>query len=78
MTGNRIEVTGKPGERWPSSFAILIGGNLNVDAVRIENNQIVKRGKGWGLGISGDNLSIKGNRFRFEVHEGSILPAPWS
>jgi hypothetical protein len=74
VTGNRIDVTGKPGKRWPSSWAMLIGGNLNVDAVRIEDNQVVKRGKGWGLGISGDNLSIKGNRFRFEVHEGEYPP----
>jgi hypothetical protein len=74
LTGNRIDVTGKPGARWPSSFAILIGGNLNVDTVRIENNQVLKRGKGWGLGISGDNLRIKGNRFRFEVQEGEYTP----
>lgn len=74
VTGNRINVTGKPGEKWPSSWAILIGGNLNVDAVRIEDNQIVKSGKGWGLGISGNNLNIKGNRFRFEEQDGAYPP----
>lgn len=74
VKGNRIDVTGTPGPRWPSSFAILICGNLMVDAVRIEDNQVVKRGKGWGLGISGENLRITGNRFRFEVHEGAYPP----
>jgi hypothetical protein len=74
VSGNRIDVTGTPGQRWPSSFAILICGNLGVDAVRIENNDITKRGKGWGLGISGDNLRITGNRIRFEIHEGQYPP----
>jgi hypothetical protein len=74
VKGNRIDVTGTPGPRWPSSFAILICGNLNVDAVRIEDNQVVKRGKGWGLGISGENLRITGNRFRFEIHKGEYPP----
>jgi hypothetical protein len=71
---NRIDVTGTPGPRWPSSFAILICGNLNVDAVRIEDNHIIKRGKGWGLGISGENLRITRNRFRFEKHQGEYPP----
>lgn len=74
VKGNRIDVTGTPGPRWPSSFAILICGNLNVAAVRIEDNQVIKRGKGWGLGISGENLGITGNRFRFEVHQGEYPP----
>ena len=74
VTGNRIDVTGTPGQKWPSSFAVLICGNLGVDAVLIENNDITKRGKGWGLGISGDNLKITGNRFRFEIHNGEYPP----
>jgi hypothetical protein len=74
VKGNRIDVTGTPGPRWPSSFAILICGNLNVDAVRIEDNHIVKRGKGWGLGISGENLRITKNHFRFDVHQGEFTP----
>lgn len=74
VTGNRIDVTGTPGQRWPSSVAVLICGNLNVDAVRIENNHITKRGKGWGIGISGENFNITGNTFRFEVHEGKYPP----
>jgi hypothetical protein len=74
VTGNRIDVTGTPGQRWPSSFAVLICGNLGVDAVLIENNDITKRGKGWGLGISGENLKITGNKFRFEIHNGEYPP----
>jgi hypothetical protein len=74
VAGNRIDVTGTPGERWPSSWAILVGGNLNVDTVRIENNHVVKRGKGWGLGISGDKLKVTGNRFRFDLHQGEYPP----
>lgn len=70
VTGNRIDVTGTPGQRWPSSFAILICGNLGVDAVLIENNEVTKRGKGWGVGISGEKFKISGNRFRFEIHNG--------
>ncbi|MEW6206936.1 MAG: hypothetical protein AB1631_01115, partial [Acidobacteriota bacterium] len=74
VTGNRIDVTGTPGQRWPSSYAILICGNLRVDAVIIENNDITKRGKGWGLGISGENFKIAGNRFRFEAHNNEYPP----
>lgn len=74
VAGNRIDVTGTPGQKWPSSFAILICGNLGVDAVLIENNDVTKRGKGWGLGISGENLKISGNRFRFEIHNGEYPP----
>jgi hypothetical protein len=74
VTGNRIDVTGTPGQRWPSSFAILICGNLGVDAVLIENNDVTKRGKGWGLGISGENFKISGNRIRFEIHNGEYPP----
>jgi hypothetical protein len=74
VSGNRIDITGTPGQRWPSSYAVLICGNLGVDAVIIENNDITKRGKGWGLGISGDNFRITGNRFRFESHNDEYPP----
>lgn len=74
VSGNRIDVTGAPGQRWPSSYAILICGNLGADEVLIENNEITKRGKGWGLGISGENFKITGNRFRFEMHNGEYPP----
>ena len=74
VTGNRIDVTGTPGQRWPSSFAILICGNLGVDAVLIENNEVTKRGKGWGVGVSGEKFKISGNRFRFEIHNGEYPP----
>lgn len=74
VAGNRIDVTGTPGERWGGSWAILICGNLNVDAVRIENNDVTKRGEGWGIGLSGDNMRITGNTFRFEEHNGKFTP----
>ncbi|MCH8204534.1 MAG: hypothetical protein IID09_05185, partial [Candidatus Hydrogenedentes bacterium] len=72
VANNRIDVTGTPGPRWGGSWAILICGNLNVDKVRIENNDITKRGEGWGIGLSGANMHITGNTFRFEEHEGKL------
>ncbi len=74
VSGNRIDVTGTPGRRWPSSFAMLICGNLGADEVLVENNEVTKRGKGWGLGISGEHFRIIGNRFRFEEHNGEYPP----
>jgi hypothetical protein len=74
VTGNRVDVTGTPGQVWPSSFAILICGNLNVDKVRVENNHVTKRGKGWGVGLSGENFNITGNTFRFDEHDGAYPP----
>ena len=72
VANNRIDVTGTPGPRWGGSWAILICGNLNVDAVRIENNHVTKRGEGWAMGLSGENMSITGNTFRFEEHNGKF------
>jgi hypothetical protein len=74
VTGNKVDVTGTPGQVWPSSFAILICGNLNVDQVRVEDNHVTKRGKGWGMGLSGANFNIAGNTFRFEEHDGAYPP----
>ena len=74
VANNRIDVTGTPGPRWGGSWAILICGNLNVDKVRIENNDITKRGEGWGIGLSGANMHITGNTFRFEEHKGKLTP----
>ena len=74
VADNRIDVTGTPGPRWGGSWAILIAGNLNVDEVRIENNDVTKRGEGWGLGLSGANMRITGNTFRFEEHNGKLTP----
>ena len=70
VANNRIDVTGTPGQRWGGSWAILIAGNLNVDEVRIENNDVTKRGEGWGIGLSGANMRITGNTFSFEEHNG--------
>ena len=72
VADNRIDVTGTPGPRWGGSWAILICGNLNVDRVRIENNDVTKRGKGWGIGLSGANMHVTGNKFRFEEHAGKL------
>lgn len=74
VTGNRLVSTGQPGEVWPSSFAILICGNLNVDKVIVSNNHITKSGKGWGMGISGENFDISDNTFKF-VKDDSGYPA---
>ena len=74
MDVNNIEITANPGQRWPSSCAILVAGNLNADAVRIEGNQITTRGKGWAFGISGDNMNIAGNRVVFEEYNGHYPP----
>lgn len=74
VSGNRIDVTSNPGQRWPSSFAILVAGNLGADAVRIEGNYITTRGKGLAFGLSGDKLNIAGNRIRFEEHNGEYPP----
>ncbi len=74
VANNRIDVTGTPGARWGGSWAILICGNLNVDRVLIENNDVTKRGKGWGMGLSGANMHITGNTFRFEEHNGKLTP----
>ncbi|HVR29457.1 MAG TPA: hypothetical protein VMS86_07970, partial [Thermoanaerobaculia bacterium] len=71
VTGNRIDVTQQPGERWPSTFAILIAGNRGADAVRIEDNHLTVRGKGYAFGLSGERLRIAGNTVRFERFEGS-------
>jgi len=72
VANNKIDVTGTPGPRWGGSWAILVAGNLNVDKVRIENNDVTKRGEGWGVGLSGDNFNITGNTFRFEEHNGKL------
>ena len=74
VTGNRINITSTPGRIWPSSWAILVAGNLNVDKVIIADNDITTRGKGWGLGLSGDNMQITGNTIRFEEHNGAYPP----
>lgn len=71
VTGNTIDVTQQPGERWPSTVAILVAGNLGAEAVHIENNELVVRGPGYAFGVSGDRLRIAGNRVRFEEFEGS-------
>lgn len=73
VADNTIDVTGTPGPRWGGSWAILIAGNLNVDKVRIEDNDVTKRGEGWGIGLSGANFSITGNTFRFEEHNGKLV-----
>ena len=70
VTGNRIDVTQTPGRRWPSTFAILIAGNLGAEAVRIEDNDLTVRGKGFAFGLSGERFNITGNTIRFEEHEG--------
>ena len=74
VTGNRINITSTPGRVWPSSWAILVAGNLNVDKVIIADNDITTRGKGWGIGLSGDNMQITGNTIRFEEHNGAYPP----
>ena len=74
VANNRIDVTGTPGPRWGGSWAILICGNLNVDRVLIENNDVTKRGVGWGIGLSGANMRVTGNTFRFEEHAGKLTP----
>ena len=72
VANNRIDVTGTPGPRWGGSWAILICGNLNVDRVLIKDNDVTKRGKGWGMGLSGANMHITGNTFRFEEHQQKL------
>jgi len=74
VSGNRIDVSGTHGPRWTGSFAILIAGNLNVDKVRIENNDVTKRGIGWGLCLTGSNIYVAGNTFRFEELDGELTP----
>jgi hypothetical protein len=69
VTGNRIAVTQQPGERWPSTFGILVAGNRGADAVRIENNDLDVRGKGWAFGLSGERLHVARNRIKL----GSFL-----
>ena len=71
VAGNRIDVTQQPGERWPSTFAILVAGNQGADAVRIEDNDLRVRGKGYAFGLSGDRLSVARNRVRFESYQSS-------
>jgi hypothetical protein len=70
VTGNRIDVTQQPGERWPSTFAILVAGNQGADAVRIEDNDLRVRGPGYAFGLSGDRLRVARNAVRFESFEG--------
>jgi hypothetical protein len=74
ITGNTIDVTGTPGPRWGGSWAILIAGNLNVDRVLIADNDVTKRGEGWGVGLSGANFEVRDNVFRFEEHKGKLTP----
>lgn len=75
VTGNRIDVTQKfLSNRWGGRWAILIAGNLGVDKVRIEDNDITLRGKGYAFGISGENLRITGNKVRFEELDGEYPP----
>ena len=66
--------SGMPGETWPSSFALLIAGNLLADFVRVKGNHITKSGKGWAVGLSGEHLHVVGNTLRFEEQNG--LPPP--
>lgn len=73
VTGNTIDVTGTPGPRWGGSWAILIAGNLNSNKVLIENNDVTKRGKGFGIGLSGNNFEIKNNTFHFEEFNGERI-----
>jgi hypothetical protein len=70
VTDNSIDVTQQPGERWPSTFAILVAGNQGADAVRIEGNDLRVRGKGYAFGLSGDRLRVAGNMVRFESFDG--------
>lgn len=70
ISGNRIDLTQTLAPDWKGTYAFLIGGNLGMDAVRIENNDLTMRGKGWAFGLSGERLNITGNRVRFETHEG--------
>ena len=71
VTGNRVVSTGMPGKSWPSSFAILIAGNLRVDAVRVEDNDVIKSGTGWAMGLSGENFHVSGNTFHFQEQNGA-------
>jgi hypothetical protein len=70
VTGNRIAVTQQPGERWPSTFAILVAGNQGADTVRIEDNDLDVRGRGYAFGLSGDRLRVVRNRVRLGSFEG--------
>lgn len=72
IANNRIDVTGSPGKRWEGSWAILLAGNHHYDKIRIVDNDITKRGEGWGLGLSGENLVVTGNTIRFEEHRGKF------
>jgi hypothetical protein len=64
VTGNRVAVVQQPGERWPSTFAILVAGNQGADVVRIEDNDLDVRGRGYAFGLSGDRLRVARNRVR--------------
>lgn len=74
VTGNRIEVNQNLGDKWAGTFAILIAGNVDTKTVRIEDNDITVRGKGWAFGLSGENLNVTGNSVRFEKLDG-VVPA---
>ena len=71
VEGNRVISTGKPGENWPSSFSVLIAGNLLADFVQVKRNHITKSGKGWAVGLSGENLNVVENTLRFEEQNGA-------
>lgn len=70
VTGNRIAVTQQPGERWPSTFAILVAGNQGADAVRIEDNDLDVRGRGYAFGLSGQRLHVARNRVQLGSFDG--------
>lgn len=72
VSRNKIEVTQQPGERWPSTVAILVAGNREVEAVRIEDNELVVRGRGFAFGLSGDRLHVAGNRVRLGAYDGKV------
>jgi len=74
VTGNRMDITANPGSNWPSSYAILLAGNLHTESVDIKNNHIVTRGKGWAMGLSGNNVTLTDNRVRFAELNGVYPP----
>lgn len=71
VTGNKIDVTPQPGQRWPSTFAILVAGNLGADETIIKDNDLtVHGGTGFVFGLSGENVTVADNKIRLEEFEG--------
>lgn len=70
ITGNRLEMTQNLTSPWPGTYALLITGNIDTRVVRIENNDITVRGKGWAMGLSGENFRVANNRIKFEKLDG--------